>query len=164
MALLADYASAESALKLELAKQYPDINLSPGYDYNSGQNRWQLGLNFELPLNGNRGPIAEAESRRITAEKRFLLQQGMIEGEIDVALAAYQASKAKVATAAQMARDAASATDTTRRMVEGGELSALELTRRQIEASTADVALMAANLEALTSAGALEDAMQATLR
>lgn len=164
MALLADYASAESALKLELAKQYPDINLSPGYDYNSGQNRWQLGLNFELPLNGNRGPIAEAEARRITAEKRFLAQQGVIEGEIDVALAAYQASKAKAATAEQLARDADSATETTRRMVEGGELSALELTRRQIEASTADVALMAANLEALTAAGALEDAMQATLR
>lgn len=164
MALLADYASAESALKLELAKQYPDINLSPGYDYNSGQNRWQLGLNFELPLNGNRGPIAEAEARRITAEKRFLAQQGVIEGEIDVALAAYQASKVKAATAAQLARDAATATDTTRRMVEGGELSALELTRRRIEASTADVALMAANLEALTAAGALEDAMQATLR
>ncbi len=164
MALLADYASAQSALKLELAKQYPDINLSPGYDYNSGQNRWQLGLNFELPLNGNRGPIAEAEARRTSAEKRFLAQQGVIEGEIDVALAAYQASKAKAATAAQMARDAATATDTTRRMVEGGEISALELTRRRIEASTADVALMAANLEALTAAGALEDAMQATLR
>lgn len=164
MALLADYASAEAALKLELAKQYPDINLSPGYDYNSGQNRWQLGLNFELPLNGNRGPIAEAEARRITAEKRFLSQQGVIEGEIDVALAAYQASKAKAATAEQLARDAGSATETTRRMVEGGEISALELTRRRIEASTADVALMAANLEALTAAGALEDAMQATLR
>jgi len=49
-------------------------------------------------------------------------------------------------------------------MVEGGEISALELTRRRIEASTAEVALMAANLEALTAAGALEDAMQATLR
>jgi outer membrane protein TolC len=164
MALLADYAAAEAALKLELAKQYPDVRLGPGYDFNSGQNRWQLGLSFELPLNGNRGPIAEAEARRITAEKRFLAQQGLIEGEIDVALAAYQNSKAKAATAAQLAREAATATETTKRMVDGGEVSALELTRRRIEASTADLALMAANLEALTAAGALEDAMQATLR
>lgn len=164
IALLADYAAAESGLKLELAKQYPDINLSPGYDYNFGQNRWQLGLSVELPLNQNRGPIAEAEARRITAEKRFLAQQAAIEGELDIALAAYEASRGKAATAEQLAREATSATDTTRRMVDGGEVSALELTRRRIEASSADVALMAANLEALTAAGALEDAMQATLR
>ena len=49
-------------------------------------------------------------------------------------------------------------------MVEGGQLSPLEHTRRQIEASTANVALMAASIEAQTAAGALEDAMQATLR
>lgn len=164
IALLTDYAASEAALKLELAKQYPDINLSPGYDYNFGQNRWQLGLNVELPLNQNRGPIAEAEARRLTAEKRFLAQQGAIEGELDLAIAAYNASRGKAATAAQLAREAGSATDTTQRMVDGGEVSALELTRRRIEASSADVALMAANLEALAAAGALEDAMQATLR
>jgi hypothetical protein len=29
MALLSDYAAAEASLKLELARQYPDINVSP---------------------------------------------------------------------------------------------------------------------------------------
>jgi outer membrane protein, heavy metal efflux system len=164
MSLLAEYAAAEARLKLELARQYPDINVNPGYDFNSGQNRWQLGLNLQVPLNQNRGPIAEAEARRITSEKRFLAQQGAIEGEVDIALAAYQASRSKSTTAAQLEREAAAATETTRRMVEGGEVSALELTRRRIEASTANVALLAANLEALTAAGALEDAMQAPLR
>ncbi len=164
MALLSDYAAAEASLKLELARQYPDINVSPGYDYNSGQNRWQLGLNVALPLNRNRGPIAEAEARRITAEKRFLAQQGTIQGELDIALAAYHASRAKAATAAQLAQEADAASDTTQKMVEGGNVSALELTRRQIEASAAKVALMAANIEAQTAAGALEDAMQSPLR
>lgn len=164
MALLVDYAAAEASLKLELARQYPDINISPGYDYNSGQNRWQLGLNVALPLNRNRGPIAEAETRRITAEKRFLAQQGAIQGELDIAFAAYQASRAKAATAAQLAQEADAASDTTQKMVEAGNVSALELTRRQIEASAAKVALMAANIEAQTAAGALEDAMQSPLR
>jgi cobalt-zinc-cadmium efflux system outer membrane protein len=164
MALLSDYAAAEAALKLELARQYPDMNISPGYDYNSGQNRWQLGLNVALPLNRNRGPIAEAEARRITAEKRFLAQQAAIQGELDIALAAYQASRAKATTAAQLAQEADAASDTTKKMVEAGNVSALELTRRQIEASAAKVALMAANLEAQTAAGALEDAMQSPLR
>lgn len=164
MALLSDYAAAEAALKLELARQYPDVNVMPGYDYNSGQNRWQLGLNVQLPLNRNRGPIAEAEARRTTAEKRFLAQQAAIQGELDIALAAYQASRAKAATAAQLAQEADAASDTTKKMVEAGNVSALELTRRQIEASAAKVALMAANIEAQTAAGALEDAMQSPLR
>jgi cobalt-zinc-cadmium efflux system outer membrane protein len=164
MALLSDYAAAEAALKLELARQYPDVNLMPGYDYNSGQNRWQLGLNVQLPLNRNRGPIAEADARRTTAEKRFLAQQAAIHGELDIALAAYQASRAKATTAAQLAQEADAASDTTKKMVEAGNVSALELTRRQIEASAAKVALMAANLEAQTAAGALEDAMQSPLR
>lgn len=164
MALLADYAAAESALRLEIAKQYPDVRLSPGYDYNAGQNRWQLGLNLELPLNRNRGPIAQAEAKRKTAEARFLAQQSTIQGEIDIALAAYQTSRAKAATAAQLAQEAAASSATTQRMVEAGQVSALELTRRQIEASTANVALLAAQIEAQTAAGALEDAMQASLR
>ena len=49
-------------------------------------------------------------------------------------------------------------------MVDAGDVSALELTRRQIETSTANVALLAAQIEAQTAAGALEDAMQATLK
>lgn len=164
MALLADYAAAESALRLEIARQYPDLRLSPGYDYNQGQNRWQLGFNMELPLNRNRGPIAQAEARRVTAERRFLAQQAAIQGEMDIALAAYQASRAKAQTAATLSTEAGTAAATTQRVVEAGELSPLEHTRRQIEASTANVALMAAQIEAQTAAGALEDAMQAPLR
>ncbi len=164
LALLADYAAAESALRLEIARQYPDVRLGPGFDYNQGQNRWQLGAMVDLPLNRNRGPIAQADARRTTAEKRFLAQQNTIQGELDIALAAYHASKAKASTAEQLAQEAASSSDATKRMVDAGQVSALEFTRRQIEASAANVALMAANIEAQTAAGALEDAMQATLR
>ena len=48
-------------------------------------------------------------------------------------------------------------------MVEGGEISPLELARRRVEESAAKVALLAAQLEAQAAAGALEDAMQAPL-
>lgn len=163
LALLADYAAAEAGLRLEIARQYPDVRLNPGYDYNSGQNRWQLGLNVELPFNRNRGPIAQAEARRVTAEKRFLAQQATVTGQLDIAQAAYVTARQKVETAAALAREAGVAADTTKRMVEGGELSPLEHTRRQIEASTANLALLTAQLEAQTAIGALEDAMQSKL-
>jgi len=165
MALLADYAASESALRLEIARQFPDVRWTPGYEFDQGQNRWQLGFQVELPvLNQNRGPIAQAEARRKTVEARFLAQQSTIQGELDAALAAYRASRAKASIAATLANEASAASDTTKRMVDAGQVSALELTRRQIEASAASVALMAANVEAQTAAGALEDAMQATLK
>ncbi|MCB1205837.1 MAG: TolC family protein [Verrucomicrobiae bacterium] len=163
MALLADYAAAEAALRLEIARQYPDFNLKPGYDYNSGQNRWQLGWSIELPLNGNRGPIAEAEARRQSAATAFLARQAAIQGELEIALADYNASRAKALTAEQLSREAKTAAETTRRLVDAGEVSALEHTRRQIEASAAEVALLAARLEAQVAAGSLENAMQSVL-
>lgn len=164
LALLAEYASAECALRSEVAKQYPDVNIGPGYDYNSGQNRWQLAFNSPVPFNLNRGPIAEAEARRCTAEKRFLAQQAAIEGELNVATAAYQAAKSKVVTAGLLAKEALAASQATKSMVRAGAVSALELPLREIEASTANVALQAARIEAQTAAGALEDAMQSPLR
>ena len=50
---LADYAASQSALQLEVAKQYPDIHLAPGYYWNAGsagEHDWQIGATVELPI------------------------------------------------------------------------------------------------------------------
>ncbi|HNZ57532.1 MAG TPA: TolC family protein, partial [Methylophilaceae bacterium] len=44
------YATAETKLKLEIAKQYPDIVISPGVAYEFGDNIWSLGLSGLLTL------------------------------------------------------------------------------------------------------------------
>jgi len=36
LAALSDYAASESALQLEVAKQYPDVHLNTGYEYDQG--------------------------------------------------------------------------------------------------------------------------------
>src|SRR5262249_22495912 len=65
LASLAEYAGSQSALQLEIAKQYPDVHLQPGYEFDQGDSKWSLGLTVELPvLNQNQGPIAEAKARR----------------------------------------------------------------------------------------------------
>jgi outer membrane protein TolC len=65
LAALAEYAASQSALQLEIAKQYPDVRLQPGYQYDQGDNKWTLGITVDLPiLNQNQGPIAEAKARR----------------------------------------------------------------------------------------------------
>ena len=36
LAALAEYAAAEALLRSEIAKQYPDIHLNPGYSFDTG--------------------------------------------------------------------------------------------------------------------------------
>ena len=165
LAALADYAAADADLRLEIAKQYPDIHLNPGYEFDQGDDKWHLGFGVELPiLNQNRGPIAEAEAKRKTAGAKFEAKQQAVFGEIETALASYRAGNAKVATAAKLADEAAHASDTTGRMVEAGELAPLDLTRRRIEASAAKLSLLEARIQAQQAAGELEAALQVPLR
>ncbi|MCX6922147.1 MAG: TolC family protein, partial [Verrucomicrobia bacterium] len=92
LAALADYAASESALKLEIAKQYPDIHLNTGYEYDQGLQKWGLlGFGVELPLlNRNEGPIAEAEARRKHAAANFEALQAHVIAEIDRAMVVYR--------------------------------------------------------------------------
>jgi outer membrane protein TolC len=78
---LAQYAAADEALKLEIAKQYPDINLADGYSWEGGENIFELGPSAVLPVfNQNQGPIAEAEARRREVAAQVLaMQAGVIE-------------------------------------------------------------------------------------
>ena len=97
---LAEYAASQSALQLEVAKQYPDVHLSPGYSWNggsAGEHDWQLGLNVELPvLNRHKGPIAEAAARREASAARFLALQAKVLGDIDAAVASFRASQTNI--------------------------------------------------------------------
>src|SRR5205085_3547392 len=71
--LLVEYAAADSDLRLQIARQYPDISLAPGYSFGEGAGSYLLGPGLTLPLfDRNRGPIAEAGAHRETAGARFL--------------------------------------------------------------------------------------------
>ena len=88
---LAEYEVTERALQLAIARQYPDVRLQPGYQFDQGQNRFALGLVLELPvLNQNQGPIAEANARRTKAAADFLALQAQVIGELHKAHAQYQ--------------------------------------------------------------------------
>jgi outer membrane protein TolC len=165
LAALADYAAADAGLRLQVAKQYPDVHLNPGYELDQTENKVSLGMTLELPiLNRNRGPIAQAVAHRKTVGTRFEAKQQAVFGEIETALAAYRAARAKAATATTLSSEASQASETTRRMVEAGELVPIELTRRRIEASAANLSRLDARIEAQQAAGALEAAIHIPLR
>ena len=94
LAALAEYAATESALQLEIAKQYPDIHLGPSYELDTGENKWFLGPSVVWPvLNRREGPIAEAKGRRMEAAARFTAVQARVIGEVDRTLVGYEAAR-----------------------------------------------------------------------
>ena len=87
---LLEYAAAEAHLHLEIARQYPDIQLNPGYDFDEGHHKFTFGPTVPIPVwNRNRGPIAQAEAMRSEAEARFLTLQAQAIGEMERSLASY---------------------------------------------------------------------------
>lgn len=81
---LANYEASQSQLQLEIAKQYPDLHLGNGYQWDQGDSKWSFGLTLELPiLNRNQGPIAEATARRREAAAQVLAAQARAIAELD---------------------------------------------------------------------------------
>ncbi len=69
----AEYEAAERALALEIERQFPDLQIGPGYGEQDGDRQFVLGLGITLPLwNANRQAIgeraAEREVARVAAE------------------------------------------------------------------------------------------------
>jgi outer membrane protein TolC len=164
---LADYAAAQAALGLEIAKQYPDIHLSPGYQWNAGstgEHDWQLGGTIELPLlNRHRGAIAEAAAKREASAARFVAMQAKVLGEIDSAVAGFRASRPNI-TALD---DLVAAQRRQEQMIEAqfraGAVTQLDVLISQIELDTTELARFEAQVKAQQALGALEDAVQRPL-
>ncbi len=84
---LANYAKAEANLKLEVAKQYPDIKFSPAYLYDFGDKIWTLGISTLIPnLEKNKALITKAENFRESESSRIIDLQLTISNEIDTLL------------------------------------------------------------------------------
>lgn len=103
-AALADYAVAESDLRLELARQYPDINIAPGIAWNQGALRWLLGLGTPaIPVARNRGPIAEALARRAQQAARVTLVEDSVLAQVDSAAAGCREAQRGIAASDSLA-------------------------------------------------------------
>lgn len=161
LSALAEYAASQSALQLEIAKQYPDIHLSPGYQYDQGDNKWSLGLSVTLPvLNQNQGAIAEAQARRTEVAARFNALQAGVLAEIDLAVAGYRAALQKQADADAMLANLQSQEKAARARLDAGDISKSELAALLLQFSTGAIARQDALTQARQAKGQLEDALQ----
>jgi len=162
---LAQYAAAEADLQLEFSKQYPDIQIGPGYTYEEKNNFFTLGLSTTLPIfNRNQGPIAEAEARRKESAAAFLEKQAQVIAGSERALALYIAALKELAEADQSLHRLQDAQlQMMQQAVRLGEEDRLALSGVRIESSVVTRTRLDALARAQSALGELEDAVQRPL-
>ena len=163
-ASLARYEAAEAKLRLEIAKQYPDITLSPAKTLDQGDKIWSLGFSSLLTLiNKNRGMIAEATALREVEVAQCEALQAKVIGDLNQAKAAYQAAleantKAQIVLASQQKR-----TEQTERQFNAGFADRLEFTTTQLENIIAEQSTLSTAYQAQVTKLNLEDVLQRPL-
>lgn len=161
LSALAEYNASQSALQLEIAKQYPDLNLGPGYTWNQGVNNYSLGISITLPvLDQNQGPIAEAEAHRRQAAAAFIGLQARVIGDVDESFAGYRDSRRKFEAADKLQLAAQRQMQSVQQQFDAGAADRVEVLQAQSEFGTSRLAWVAARIEAQQALGLLEDAME----
>ena len=84
--LRAAYLVAEKELQLEIARQYPDLNIAGLYSNEEGDNKYGIGIGIELPVfDRNQPAIARADAHRTEIRSRFEAQVRQGLADIDTA-------------------------------------------------------------------------------
>lgn len=162
---LQDYAIAEAGLREQVARQYPDFSLSPGYFFDQGDNIWSLGAALVLPLlQRNEGPIAEAAAARELAARALEATQAAIIGEVATAHAGYMALRQSAMESAAVVDGLEQQEARLRRQFEAGEIDRLAVVRAHIETMNARGLHQELLTEAWRGLFRLEDAVQSSLR
>jgi outer membrane protein, heavy metal efflux system len=158
------YAAAEAALKLEVANQYPDLHLFPGYEWDQGDNRWGLGVGFTLPLpHAYEGPIREAAARRETEAHRFTALQARVIAEVAEALARLHAARREWEEARRLRLTTESRMKEVDERFRAGQADRLDQASARLEAVSARSLELDALIAQQTGLGRLEDALQRPL-
>jgi len=164
LATLSAYAVAQSVLQSEIARQYPDLILGPGYELDQGEGKWSFSFGLTLPVfNRNQGPIAVAEAQRESAAAKVLALQNHVLSQLDQALANYSSAVQDLETFNSMHASIDQQTKTLQAQQAIGEVSRLELARAQIELADHLSAELAVVQRVEQSLAALEDAVQRPL-
>lgn len=161
---LQEYEAAQSALQLAVANQYPNLTLSPGYNYDLGDNKYLLGASAELPVfHQNQGPIAQAVANREQASASFTALQAQIIGAIDQAAAGYRTATKSLATGDLLLGDEERRARQIETSFQAGQVDRPTLVTAQLEVATTALSRFDAVVQQRQAVGALEDALQQPL-
>jgi outer membrane protein, heavy metal efflux system len=160
---LLEYAAAEAEVRLEIARQYPTISITPGFLWDQGDNIWSLAATLVPAVLGNRPAIAAAQARREVEASQFQALQGKVIAQAQSADAAYASLAQALAQAEQISALQAARVQQIERQFEAGYADRVELTAVRLETIAAQRGAVALRIETLRAQGVLEDALQIPL-
>lgn len=158
------YAVAEAKLKLEIAKQYPDLTISPGYTYEFGNKIWSLGLSSLMTiLTKNKLAIAEATQLRETEAAQFESLQTNVIAEVNIAKAKLAQARQLLENQKNLLQQQQASTQRMDRRLRSGEIDRLEMTYAKLEEVSAEKYFTLANFQLATTVNDLENVLQAPI-
>lgn len=163
-AALARYDAAEARLRLEIALQYPDISLSPGYRFEEGSSIWIIGFSSLLTImNRNEGGIAEAESARALEAAKFTSLQTQVLGELAISKATLSEALATEHRAEEQWKAQQDRLSAFMTQFDRGAIDRLELTQAKLELVASELYFEQARFNRLRAEQALEAVTQTPL-
>lgn len=158
------YAVSEAKLKLEIAKQYPNIIISPGYAYEFGDSIWSLGLSGLLTiLNKNKLAIAEATQLREVEATQFEALQSRTIAQADTANVELILAKQALDNQQKLREQQLLNTQRSERKFKAGEIDRLGLAFSQLENINADKSVALSQFQLKNAQNQLENALQIPL-
>ena len=163
--VVAEYEAAERTLELELARQYPDVVLTPSWENDQGAHKLLLGFSVDVPIfDRNQGPIAEALAHRDAVAARFRERAGAALAAIDVAHAELAAAATRVSAYDPQSQERIAARHAAaERAVAAGASDRASATQLELEMVTFETGRLASERAQQASLLHLEDALQRPL-
>ena len=150
---LGEYAIAEARVREEVARQFPDLELGPGFVWDQGVNRWTLALALPALLGSrNRGAIREAEADREVAGLGVAVAQDSVFADIEFVIQACRGAMLELVAADSVVAAADRGAERERQAYDRGETSRLEPARAELQRFRARAARRSADRR-LTLAG-----------
>jgi outer membrane protein TolC len=158
---LAEYEVAEQDLRAAVAKQYPDVNLGPGYLFDQGDHKITLTVDFPIPLfdNGSAAIDAAIAARKVAAAK-FNQVQAKALAEIDSGFARYQAMLKALASAHAAEADARKTQQTANELIKAGGADRGVLLTAELGLVTRQKNTLDARRAVIDALNALEDGIE----
>ena len=154
---LAEYAVAEADFRVQISKQYPDLELAPGYSWDQGLHRWIAALALpNLLRNRNKGPIGEAIARRNQMASAVESTQQVVLSQVEVSFAECRASAQQLAAAEQLVDALRVRERTARAAYDRGETSQFERMGLALAVADGEASLQDARLRRAVTGSELE--------
>lgn len=158
------YAEAENGLHQAIARQYPQLTVSPGYYWDHGIHKFPFDVDLTLPLfNRNQGEIAEARAGRELAGERMLALQDEIYGQIAGAERAESIARDNENAARQRLESALEQLRQARLGLQLGAIDQSEQLAARITATRAQIDVLQTQARWQAARDALEDALRVPL-